>query len=253
MSGGVILACAFLSNVPLSLQAREAAEPEIPSKVEAVLQKMSRHLDAAKALELKADVLFDDLIDAGVYIQRSSTLDLAVDRSAGLHAVLDTEEHLRKLWIRGKTATLFDVDANIVSTASVPGKIGPALDLLMKKFDVSLPLGDFVRRNPYKALTANLGGAIHAGYAEVEGVRCHHLVFTQSNIDWQLWVDAGPQCIPRRLLITYKLLPGCPRYMATITELNLHSSLPAEVFKPAVPDDAERIDLLEVKAAKTPE
>ena len=40
---------------------------------------------------------------------------------------------------------------------------------------------------------------------------CHHLAFEQATIDWQLWIDAGKDPLPRKLVITYKTEDEVPQ------------------------------------------
>jgi len=33
----------------------------------------------------------------------------------------------------------------------------------------------------------------------VEGVRCDNLAFRAPNVDWQIWIQEGPEPLPRKL------------------------------------------------------
>jgi hypothetical protein len=59
------------------------------------------------------------------------------------------------------------------------------------------------------------------GLAPVLGYSCHHLAFTQENIDWQVWIQDGPQPLIRKFVITHKNEPGAPEFSAVITQWNL--------------------------------
>ncbi len=52
----------------------------------------------------------------------------------------------------------------------------------------------------------------YLGIHEAAGVPCHHLAFEQATIDWQLWIDAGKDPLPRKLVITYKTEDEVPQY-----------------------------------------
>jgi hypothetical protein len=43
----------------------------------------------------------------------------------------------------------------------------------------------------------------YLGLQSVEGISCHHLALEQETIDWQLWIDAGPSALPRKLTIRW--------------------------------------------------
>ena len=53
------------------------------------------------------------------------------------------------------------------------------------------------------------------------GVNCHHLAFTQENVDWQVWIQDGPQPFIRKFVITHKNEPGAPEFTALITHWDL--------------------------------
>jgi len=54
------------------------------------------------------------------------------------------------------------------------------------------------------------------GVDSVLGYNCHHLAFTQDNIDWQVWIEDGPLPLIRKFVITHKNEPGEPEFTALI-------------------------------------
>lgn len=230
-----------------------AAAKPIPSQVDSILRNMSDLLATSKGLTLRAEILQDDALDSGLLVQRSSTLEVVISRPGSIHAVLNENGARRELWSDGDTATLFDADLNVFSQTKVPGEIGSILDFLSEKHGQSLPLADLFFENPYQALIGDVGRAFYIGLTEVDGVICHQLAFSQDAIDWQIWIEAGVRPLPRRLAITYKLLPGNPHFMATITHLDLSGSPHSGSFVPILPDDVQEMELLETPSLVIPE
>ena len=253
-ASGLLLACSLGVGVPVVAQGDrdEIVTRSIPSQVDAILHGMSDLLGSSKGLTLRAEIIHDDALESGLLVQRVATLEIVIDRPGSIHGVMTEGGEQRKLWCDGKNATLYDLAHNVFTQTEVPGKIGPALDFLMEKYGISLPLADFLFEDPYEALTGNVERAIYVGQAEVDGVTCHQLVFSQDAIDWQLWVEAGVRPAPRRLLIVYKLLPGSPRYIATLSDLRLRSTSFPVSFTPILPDDADEIEMLEIKSVVDP-
>ena len=95
------------------------------------------------------------------------------------------------------------------------------------------------------------GGSIQvkSGFYEglhmVNGIKCHHLSFTQDNVDWQIWIEDGPQAVPLKVVISYKNLDGCPQYSATLSDWDFNVRLPDLVFTFEAPAGAEQIEFLE--------
>jgi hypothetical protein len=46
---------------------------------------------------------------------------------------------------------------------------------------------------------------------DVGGVACDHLAFTESNIDWQIWIQRSGKSLPRKVVINYRTTPGLPQ------------------------------------------
>jgi len=156
---------------------------------------------------------------------------------------------LRKnsFWYDGKSVTILYTDKNLYSTFSAPKVIDEACDFAMEKYGLSIPIADLVYSDPYAVLIENVRSGFYEGLHMVNGIRCHHLAFTQENIDWQIWIEDGPQAVPRKLVITHKDLPGWPQYIAVLSDWNFSVRLPDILFTFETPDNAEQIEFLEVQ------
>lgn len=218
----------------------------LPEEVDELLQSMSDRLVKAKTFVIEADLLIDEVLDSGLLIQRAATLKLQVQRPNGLRAIMTSDTKERTMWYDGKTMTIADVDDDVHVTVGVPDRIGPALDYFMEHYGVSIALSDFFYDDPYEALTADVVRAHYVGMSQVNSIPCHHLVFFQENIDWQLWIEDGERPIPRKLVIVYKNDPGAPHYTAILKEVKLQDPVPHETFKAVIPESSLRIDLLDL-------
>ena len=239
-----------LGSVPSIAVAQDEANP-LPEKVDGLLKKMSEHLAKAQTFALEADILFDEVLDSGVLIQRAAKLKLLGQRPGALRASFKSDTEERTVWYDGKTVTILDLDDQVQAKAEVPDKIGPAMDHLMDHYGISIALSDFLFENPYEALTESVGEAHYIGMSLVKGIQCHQLSFRQESIDWQLWIEDGGNPAPRKLLIVYKEIEGAPRYMATLTGVKLEKPIPASIFQAVIPDGITQIDLLELKPQST--
>jgi hypothetical protein len=240
-----------LSCVPFSALAQEQADP-LPEKVDSLLKKMSDHLAQAETFALEADILFDEVLDSGLLVQRAAKLKLLAQRPNGLRAHYKSDTEERTIWYDGKTVNVVDLDDQVHVEVPVPDKIGSAMDHLMDHYGISIPLSDFLFENPYEALTASVSQAFYIGMSHVNDVACHHLVFSQDSVDWQLWIEAGARPVPRKLVIVYKNSVGKPHYTATLTGVKLKSALPEDVFKPVIPDGVVTMDVLDLAPKVNP-
>jgi hypothetical protein len=95
---------------------------------------------------------------------------------------------------------------------------------------VVLALADLVRADPYAELSGGVTYGRYLGLHQAAGTLCHHLAFAQETIEWQIWIDAGAQPLPRKIVITYVDEDGEPQYAATIRRWNLEPTFPEALF-----------------------
>ena len=77
-----------------------------------------------------------------------------------------------------------------------------------------------------------------------------HLFFSQPpGIELELWVEKNDKSLPRRLIVTYRTLPGQPNFIAEFSDwnLNIHPSDADFVFQP--PAGAVQVELKPVATA----
>ena len=58
----------------------------------------------------------------------------------------------------------------------------------------------------------------------MNGRSCRTLAFVEKDIDWQIWIENGPQLTPCKLVITYKTQPAQPQFTAVFTRLGLRAA-----------------------------
>jgi hypothetical protein len=85
--------------------------------------------------------------------------------------------------------------------------------------------------------------AAYVGLHQVRGVKCHHVMGRQENVDWQLWIQAAEPFVPRKLVITYKELPGQPQYIAFLDDWNVAAEVPDATFTFTPPAGARKTEL----------
>jgi hypothetical protein len=56
----------------------------------------------------------------------------------------------------------------------------------------------------------------------VDRMSCLHMIFVQpQGIELELWAEKTEQAVPRRLIVTYRSLPGEPRFIAVMSDWKL--------------------------------
>lgn len=219
---------------------------EVDPEADRILKQMSDTLTGAKAFSFHADGYMDEYLATGQLVQFYRGSDVVAVRPNRLHVVTDGDDVKRTAWYDGKTLTVLDRAAKAYASVDVPGTTQDMLDHVMAEYGLTIPLADVLFPNLYEALMANVRSGVYLGVHSVDGHGCHHLAFRQERIDWQVWVDAGAQPVPRKLIITYKQEPGQPHYSATMGNWNLSAKPAADQFTSRPPAGTKRVKMAEL-------
>jgi len=222
----------------------------VEARADEELKKMSEFLAKLPRFALEAEESFDEIPDGQPRMELTNLRRIAVSRPDRLAADATGDTLNRAAWYDGKTVTVLDKEHNAYATLEAAATIDATLDTLEDDYDVSLPLVDILYADPYAVLTEGVTYGRYLGLHLAAGVPCHHLVFSQATIEWQIWIDASAQPLPRRLVITYVHEPGEPAYRATIRRWNLDPKFPEDLFTFEAPEGAQKID---VKAMTRPD
>ena len=149
----------------------------------------------------------------------------------------------------GTTVSVLDDAQNVYVRMDVPPTIDGAMDTALDRTGMVIPLADFLYSDVYDRLMGSVQRGVYLGIHDVAGIPCHHLSFQQETIDWQLWIDAGPQPLPRKLVIAYKTEDEVPQYEVTIRKWNLAAEVPDALFEFQPPPGAREVELPVVFAA----
>jgi hypothetical protein len=220
---------------------------QIGSRAEQILFDMSEYLRSADEYSFRADVTYDVMMAEGHMVEYGGVSNVSVRRPDGIHAVYDGDERHTRAYYDGKTFTILNVPLNLYSVIDVPPTIDDAVDYVFDYYGVTVPIADLVYSDPYAILSENIQDGYFVGSSVIDGVPCHHLVFIQETVDWQLWVAEGDRPVPRKVVISYKTEPGEPQYSARLSEWNLQPSFFDDTFQFVAPDGADEIDILPVE------
>jgi len=215
----------------------------VEPRVEQLVRQMSDRLAGVTALALEAEEVYDEVPADAPRQQLACVRRVAMRRPGRLAGDASGDARNGSFWFDGQTFTAIDREQNVWASGTVPPTIDAALDWVFDQTGTAVPLADFLYANAYDRLMADVQRGVYLGVHEAAGVPCHHLTFEQATIDWQLWIDAGADPLPRKLVITYKTEDEVPQYSVTIRKWNLAAQLPDALFHFTPPEGARRIDV----------
>jgi hypothetical protein len=227
-------------------------ELQIEPKADQHLKAMSNYLAGLKTFSFQVEEFFDDVQDDGQKIQLSNQRHLSVSRPNKMFGedVGDTADCL--FYYDGKTVTVHDRKQKTYATEKVPGTVDAMLDDLHDRFDTHQTLADFLFADPYKVFMEHVQSGTYIGLHHVGKTKCHHLAFRQKLLDWQIWIDAGEQPLPRKLLITFKRQVDQPQYTALIHRWDVNPKLADDLFVFQAPAGIRKVDFLNRHAEPEP-
>ena len=186
---------ALLVSAAVHAQGAYAVEDD----TDRILRAMSEYLASANEFSFHTDIGYDALLSTGEKVKYGAQSEISVRRPDGLLVSSVGDEYTRQVFFDGSTITLFNVSENLYAVTEVPPQLDTALDLMFEKFGLVVPVADFVYADPYAVLTENVEFDSVLGEHACGEKRCHHLLFTQEVIDWQIWIEIGPHPVPRRI------------------------------------------------------
>lgn len=239
-----LIGCGLLLGVAGCATAQEQTTQTnvIAPHAEAVLRSACDFLAQSRAFSLNAEVWREHVDEAGQKIQFSRTVTMDVKRPDGLRLEISSPLSARGFWYDGKTLTILDRKHNWYSTTNMPATLD-AMAGAAHDQGIDLPLIDMALGDPYANATAKVEQGRYYGISPVLGVPCHHLAFTQENVDWQVWIEEGPQPLIRKFVITHKNDPGAPEFTAFITRWNMTDHIADSDFVFEPPMGATQIEM----------
>lgn len=235
----VVLSVALLASPAIAQQAESSIDPT----ADGLLRDLGAYIEGADSFTTEVQVEVDELSPRGQKIQYTSNIDLAVRGDNRLHVYEVGDLRDRTLWFDGNEMTVLDRDLGHYVVVDTPNNLNDAI-LFLEDRGVFFPLADFVSGNFYQNVTTNIQTSDYLGLNWVGDRQCHHLAFTQDNIDWQIWIADGYEIVPCKLLITYKNLPESPQYTAYFGDWNFTPRLPDRLFNFVPPEGTSQIEFV---------
>ena len=223
------------------------AQTDIEEQADRILREMGEYLASAEEFSFRAEIDFDEFADWGQEIQYGGTATIAVRRPDGLHVVYDGDDRQSRVVFDGETVVFHDLRTNLYATTEATGEIDGAVDRMFDLYGYSVPVADLVYSDPYETLIESADFGVVVGRHTIDGTPRYHLAFSGETLDWQIWIEDGPQPVPRQLVITYKEEPGAPQYRARFTEWDFQPRLSHHYFDFVPSAGADEMEFLPVQ------
>jgi hypothetical protein len=233
-----------LGALSASGAAPAGSRPAVDPQADAWFKKMSECLVTASRLKFNVYALTEQSLDNGQKVEFARNSAVSMRRPNRLDvAMAGDQEDLRVIY-DGQQVTIDNLRKKVYGQIPVPGTIDAAIDTLAQKYGMVMPLADLMVSDPYKTLSPLIRSGEYLGMGYVFDTKCHHLAFRQDAVDWQIWIDAGEQPLPRKIVITYKETPDKLEYVAYFSKWDLNPQFSDATFTFVPAADAKKLDAL---------
>lgn len=210
-----------------------------------VLKKMSDYVAAQKNIALTFDTDIEVITPQMQKIQFASSGALQLQRPNKM--VVDKVGGYADVHVAYDGKTLSVLGRNLNAYAQIPAP--DTIDALIGQLHaagVEAPGVDLLLGDVYGELTKGVLESAHIGRGVVDGVECEHLAFRNQDIDWQLWVEAGANPVPRKYVITSKAVGGGPQYTLRIKSWKTDGTIAASALPFTPPSSAKKVELSQI-------
>jgi hypothetical protein len=216
-----LLACTTIGAMPVMITTARAQAPPAPAisdEASAALARTSKTL-AAIQFSFRSRTMRAYAGPNGELLHIVHAAKAVVRRPDRLVVDVTGDDGSSKMLYDGKTLVVYGVDQKKYASIPVPGKIDEMLGVAENRLGVDFPLADLLTDDPDKSLLSGIISGGQVGVATIDGVTCRHFFFNQSpDLELELWLEDNDRSLPRRVVVTYRALPGHPTFVAELSD-----------------------------------
>jgi hypothetical protein len=152
-------------------------------------------------------------------------------------------------WYNGKVFTVAVHSEKVFAQAPMPESINRTLDVLAERYDMAMPMADLFYSPAAKALLSDKATGGYVGIENVGDTPCHHVAFQEAAADFDLWIPAQGEPLPKRFKVVQKNRTGKPVIDVIFTGWDFAAQVADDTFAPKVPAEYEGIAVVQRAAA----
>jgi hypothetical protein len=213
-----------------------------------LLRRMGDYLASRKRFIVKADTTLEVVLKSGQKLQFDTPAEAIVWRPNKLRSDRKGDITDQEFFYNGKTLTLYNPHENLYATTTAPPTLDAMLDFAREKLDVIAPGADFLYTNAAERMLGKASSGFVVGPGIVGGIKCTHLAFSATDVDWQIWIEDGPRPLLRKFVLTSTEVTGEPEFTAVVKRWDLAPKLTNRMFNFVPPKGAKKIEFLMLTA-----
>jgi hypothetical protein len=230
----LVLAAITVAYAAIASPSRAQEPKALADDVAARLGKMEKTL-SGKEFTFRARTIRAYAGSNGELLHVEHAQKTAVRRPDHLAVDVSGDDGSAKAVYDGKKLTVYAAERKQYAVVPVEGTIQAMLDVAMDRMGMDFPLADLLADNPQQSMVSDITAGGEVGAATIDGVPCKHFFFIQvPDHDMELWLEDNDKALPRRIIITYRALPGRPTFIADLSDwdFSVHPADAEFAFQP---------------------
>jgi hypothetical protein len=243
----IVLAAALLTpgcaKKPADGDASEAAadHAESPPEARELLMEMATFLSKLDGFSANIRGGYDVLQESGQKIEFLESREVTLDRpNRLLIQERNADGRGSSVIFDGSKMTMWDHEAEVFARADQPGSVDDAVVYFVRDLQMRMPLAPFFTTRFPAELERRVQSIDYVELTDVLGKPAHHIAARTRKLDFQIWIAAGEQPLPLRVVLTYPD-DGRPQYWAQFSDWNLRPQVSEKTFAFEPPQDARQI------------
>lgn len=228
-----ILLFLFATPAPAAENDQDAIDPRAVE----IVMKSAKFLASRPAFSLGWFISFDVVDEERekiTYLRSGTTL---MARGKGLVMRTERDNTLRDYYWDGSTVSVVSPNENWHATAKYEGSFDSLVESIRAKTGTVLPMWSMLSENLPDNLLDDADSGAYLGTVLVAGREAHHLIFSEKDEDWQIWISTDEQVpVPIMLVGTEKNKTGWPQYRVYMNDWNVEPDTEPAQFS-YVPDE----------------
>lgn len=200
-----------------------------------IIMKAYRYLGTLNSFSVDAITTNDDYFQEEMVATFTHKIHIDLQRPGKLHIDVMGDLKNRSFYLNAGRFTMYDQDLDYYGKLKVAQNIDMALDDLFEAYDIKTALANILYSDLDKRIHPKNKG-YYFGISEVDGKECHHIGFTSSVEEIQLWIEKGKRPLIRKFIVIDKTEAHLPR-SGTMLRWNLKPKLNGALFE-FIPSDS---------------
>lgn len=219
-------------------------DENIDPKAVEILRTSLEYFANVKIFSAEAQSSLEDMLETGHKVIYEFAGKVVAKRPSHLRNERYGEKLHQIFYYDGKTLTLYDPDEKVYATEPAPGTIDDMFIVARDSFGISVPISDLVYSNSFELLNQDVNYAEVIGKEMIGEIQCVHLLFSRTDVDFEVWfADSGPP-LPYKYVVTDKTTPKLLSFSTTIYDWDLKPEIPDNYFNFVPPKGTQKIIFL---------